>query len=209
MESCNRLPEEITVDIVVAVDSSTDRTEEIAQQMLHGCGSVVCTRAGIVGWARALAARIALDRYDGERRRCWLANTDADSSVPASWLSEQLALAATNVEAIAGTVDVDSFDEHDSFVRLRFRDTYLIRRDGSHPHVHGANLGVRADAYLRAGGWRNIATAEDHDLWRRLADVGAERRSVSQIRVLTSGRRRGRAPHGFADTLAAHNGTPA
>ena len=53
-----------------------------------------------------------------------------------------------------------------------FRETYEIRPDGSHPHVHGANLGVRADAYLRAGGWADLRTAEDHDLWRRLLGSG-------------------------------------
>jgi cellulose synthase/poly-beta-1,6-N-acetylglucosamine synthase-like glycosyltransferase len=206
MEACAPLPTETTVDIVVAVDSSTDRTQEIAERMLSGCGAVVSTKAGIVGWTRALAARIALDRYGGQRRRCWLANTDADSCVPAGWLSEQLALAANNVEAVAGTVEVDSFDGHNASVPQRFRETYLVRRDGSHSHVHGANFGVRADAYLRAGGWRKIATAEDHDLWNRLAEVGARRQSVSQISVLTSGRRVGRAPNGFAGALSAHNG---
>jgi glycosyltransferase involved in cell wall biosynthesis len=195
----------MTVDIVVVVDNSTDRTREIAQRVIYGHGVVVCTQAGIVGRARALAARIALERYGGPRYSCWLANTDADTSVPASWLSEQLILASEDIEAIAGTVDVDSFEEHDHGVERGFRRTYLFHHDGSHPHVHGANLGVRADAYLRAGGWSDISTAEDHDLWNRLARVGARRMSVSRIKVITSGRRIGRAPYGFADALAAHN----
>jgi glycosyltransferase involved in cell wall biosynthesis len=195
----------VTVDIVVAVDRSTDRTLEIAQKVIDGYGVVVCTEAGIVGQARALAARIALERYGGPRYSCWLANTDADSTVPSSWLAEQLHLASDNVEAIAGTVDVDTFDEHGPGVERRFRQTYVIGQDGSHSHVHGANFGVRADAYLRAGGWGGLATAEDHDLWNRLARVGARRVSVARIKVITSGRRLGRAPHGFADALAAHN----
>ncbi len=198
-----------SVDIVVAVDSSTDRTWNIAQQMVQGDGMVVRTQAGAVGSARALAAEVALQRYRGPRKRCWLANTDADCSVPATWLSEQLALAAENVEAVAGTVDVDTFEGHAAFVQQRFRETYLIRPDGSHPHVHGANLGVRADVYLRAGGWNKLPTAEDHDLWNRLSAMGIRQASVSQIRVITSGRRIGRAPHGFADALAAHNGVSA
>jgi hypothetical protein len=102
-------------------------------------------------------------------------------------------------------VDVDNFDEHEPEVAERFRRSYLIGTDGTHPHVHGANLGVRADAYCCAGGWRDLRTAEDHDLWRRLIDVGAAIASTARIEVITSGRRQGRAPHGFADALAAHN----
>jgi hypothetical protein len=114
-----------------------------------------------------------------------------------------------NFEAVAGTVDVDTFEEHGPMVEARFRASYLVRPDGSHPHVHGANLGFRADAYLDAGGWRDLGTGEDHDLWTRLARIGARRVSTSRTEVLTSGRRVGRAPHGFAEALAAHNETAA
>src|ERR1035438_132616 len=88
----------------------------------------------------------------------------------------------------------------------RFRLTYLIHSDGTHPHVHGANIGIRADAYLESGGWRHLMTAEDHDLWQRLHRGNHRRRSDASLRVVTSGRRIGRAPHGFANALAAHNG---
>ncbi|HEX4426603.1 MAG TPA: glycosyltransferase [Terriglobales bacterium] len=199
------LPSEVTADIVIAVDRSSDRTLEIARRMIHGRGVVITTQSGIVGRARGLAARTALGRYRGALSRCWLANTDADSSVPADWMTDHLTLASENIDAIAGTVDVDSFEEHSGVVAERFRSSYVVRPDGSHSHVHGANLGVRADAYLRAGGWKSIATAEDHDLWNRLEKTGANRISISRLQVLTSGRRVGRAPHGFADTLAAHN----
>lgn len=199
------LPSSTTFDLVVAVDSSTDHTWEIAANEVEGLGAVVCTDAGAVGRARAAATDVALQRYRGPYDSCWLANTDADCIVPPDWLNEQLALAAKNVDAIAGTVAVDSFEDHLAIVRERFRATYLIRPDGSHAHVHGANLGFRADSYLRAGGWRDLSTGEDHDLWDRLSRAGARKVSVSRLQVLTSGRRIGRAPHGFAEALAAHN----
>ncbi len=205
----SRLPASVTCDIAVAVDCSTDRTLQIASRMLQGSGIVVCTDAGAVGHARALAAEAALARYSSRYgaywNHCWLANTDADCCVPETWLKDQLALAARNIEAVAGTIDVDTFSEHAAHVAERFRATYLLSPDGTHGHVHGANLGVRADAYLRAGGWSPLATAEDHDLWRRLSSVATRRLSLSRLRVSTSGRRTGRAPHGFADALAAHN----
>jgi len=205
LASLAQLTAGVTADVVIAVDRSSDRTLEIAKRMVHGRGIVISTQGGIVGRARAIAARTALGRYRGKLSRCWLANTDADTSVPANWMTDHLNLASENVEAIAGTVDVDSFEEHSSVVAERFRSSYVMRPDGSHSHVHGANLGVRADAYLRAGGWKSIRTAEDHDLWNRLEKTGANRVSISRLRVLTSGRRVGRVPHGFADTLAAHN----
>lgn len=198
-----------TCDIVVAVDSSADRTGEIAEQMLHGLDSAVYCEVGIVGYARALAADAALQLRGGCGARHWLANTDADGVVPPDWLVQQLRFAKLGYHAVAGTINVDSFVEHEPRVRSRFQETYLLGEDGSHTHVHGANLGVRADAYRKAGGWRSLATAEDHDLWSRLRATGARTLSTNRTRILTSGRRVGRAPDGFADALAAHNETAA
>ena len=205
LRACLRLPPTITYDIIVAVDSSTDKTRELAEQILNGHGTVVSTDAGCVGQARIDAANAALQRYTGSAQHCWIANTDADCIVPDDWLLDQIELAESGFSAIAGVVDVDSYADHAPGVEYLFRTTYIIHPDGTHPHVHGANLGMRADAYLRAGGWAGLATAEDHDLWRRLYEVGTRRASVARLSVITSGRRIGRAPHGFADALAAHN----
>jgi cellulose synthase/poly-beta-1,6-N-acetylglucosamine synthase-like glycosyltransferase len=199
------LPEGVTADVVLVADSCTDETPRIAREMLGETGVMLCCEYGRVGEARELAATVALRRYDGELSRCWLANTDADCSVPESWLLHQLFLAMQGVEAVAGVVSVDSFGEHEPGVAERFRETYVIHSDGSHPHVHGANLGVRADVYEQAGGWKRLETAEDHDLWNRLKHEGRVCWSLATISVETSGRRVGRAPLGFAGALAAHN----
>jgi len=205
LRACALLPFNMTYDIIVAVDSSTDNTRDIAERILDGHGAVVNTDAGCVGQARIHAAETALLRYGGAAENCWIANTDADCIVPENWLVDQIALAASGVDAVAGIVDVDSFAEHSSGVEYLFRTSYVIHADGSHPHVHGANLGIRADAYLKAGGWAGLATAEDHDLWQRLQEAGTRRASVARLSVTTSGRRVGRAPHGFAGALASHN----
>jgi hypothetical protein len=91
-------------------------------------------------------------------------------------------------------------------VQERFRGSYHIHADGTHPHVHGANMGVRADASLKAGGWLALETAEDHDLWHRLRHSGHCALSAAKLQVTTSGRKTGRAPHGFAEALATHGG---
>ena len=205
LDACGRLPQEITWDVVVAVDASTDRTLEIAEKILSGKGEVVVTDAGIVGRARAAAAHCALSRYAGVLSLCWLAHTDADCIVPEDWLVKQLLLAEDGIEAVAGIISVDTFCEHGPEVEERFHNSYLVDPDGRHSHVHGANLGIRADAYSRVGGWANLATAEDHDLWNRLMEKVSSRVSTAALRVTTSGRRIGRAPHGFAGALAAHN----
>ena len=205
LRAIEQLPASVTADVVVVVDSSDDRTHELASYLLRGRGLVQRTDVGSVGEARALAVELALERYNGPPKHCWLANTDADCCVPESWLLDQLLLASQGVEVVAGIVDVDSFEEHELVVAERFRATYILHPDGTHPHVHGANLGVRADAYLRAGGWGPLVTAEDHDLWNRLYSTGCSRLSATDVKVTTSGRRVGRAPLGFAGALAAHN----
>jgi cellulose synthase/poly-beta-1,6-N-acetylglucosamine synthase-like glycosyltransferase len=200
------LPSHITSDLVVVIDRSTDDTFDIARAIVQDSGIVVESEAGCVGTARALGVRVALERYAGESRHCWLANTDADCEVPATWRQDQLVYANAGIAAVAGIIDVDSFIDHETFVPERFHHSYRINADGTHPHIHGANLGVRADAYLQSGGWQDLSTAEDHDLWRRLHERKHQRISDARLCVLTSGRRVGRAPFGFADALAAHNG---
>jgi glycosyltransferase involved in cell wall biosynthesis len=158
------LPSHITSDLIVVTDQSTDDTFGIAQEIVQETGIVVEIDAGCVGAARALGVQLALERYEGSRKLCWLANTDADCEVPVTWLQDQVEYANAGVAAVAGIIDVDSFIEHDSSVPKRFRLSYLVHSDGTHPHVHGANFGVRADAYLQAGGWQDLSTAEDHDL---------------------------------------------
>jgi len=205
LASLSALPGNTTAHIIVVADSCTDHTPQIAAEMLRGRGTVLNAEVGAAGAARALAAQCALGRSCGPLRRRWLANTDADCIVPPTWLADQITRARQGIEAIAGTVGVDDFAEHGPEVEARFRASYFIAPDGSHPHIHGANLGLRADVYLRAGGWANLETAEDHDLWNRLVRARTVTYSTSRIEVLTSGRRVGRAPHGFAGALAADN----
>jgi glycosyltransferase involved in cell wall biosynthesis len=207
IRAIDTLPVTTTATIVLVSDCSTDRTAEIGYSLIGDHGTVLHTGSGTVGTARALAASFAISKTTAPLSKFWLANTDADCIVPPSWLSEQIDFAASGIEAVAGVISVDSFEEHGSEVPARFHSSYLVRADGTHPHVHGANLGVRADRYLEVGGWADLRTAEDHDLWGRRRRIGVRLRSCAQLQVVTSGRRVGRAPCGFADALAAHNNT--
>ena len=191
--------------MVLVADRCTDRTREFARYAL-GCGSrprgeVLLSTAGSPGTARRLGAAAVMHHFQTrDPRRLWLANTDADTHVPLDWISTHLEHADANAGAVAGIVELDTRGLR-ADVRELYRSTYELAPDGTHTHVHGANLGVRADAYLDAGGWSDVTVAEDHCLWGRLQGRGWRVRSPSASVVLTSGRLQGRAKGGFADTL--------
>jgi len=178
-----------TVRIVVVLDSCTDRSEAIA------CAAgveIMTVAARNVGVARAAGAALLLAA--GAR---WLAFTDADSRVSPDWLAVQLSL---GVEAVCGSICVDDWDAHPPAVREVFGRLYRDR-DG-HRHVHGANLGVCASAYRRAGGFPPLACREDVVLVERLIAIGAHIAWSAAPRVVTSARVAARVQGGFGDTLA-------
>lgn len=190
--------------IVVVADGCHDDTATIATRRLEGRGEICVTDGRAVGAARRAGAEAVLEhftRVGTPLMSIWLMSTDADTTVPADWIAAHLRAASAGARGVAGTVTVASFDEHPPHVADLYRRQYTVRADGRHAHLHGANLGVRADAYLEAGGWRPLATAEDRDLWDRLRRTGHPLISSIEVAVTTSGRRTGRAPDGFADFL--------
>lgn len=193
--------------IVIVADSCTDRTVESARMAVGGFGEVIECNVHSAGSARRLGVATVLNHFGGiSPSHIWLANTDADSHVPANWLHTHLEFAKSGETALAGIVELEPNpnDEAQGQAHELFRKTYRLAEDGSHSHVHGANLGVRADAYLDVGGWSHAALAEDHCLWGRLKLAGWKLRSSVRSVVTTSARLRGRACGGFADTLHAH-----
>lgn len=184
--------------VVVACDRCRDGTAERARRALGSRGVVVEGAWSTVGEVRAAATAVALAHLARPPRRVWLANTDADTTVADGWLAEQLRLARAGWAVVTGTVHL-----HDASPGLarRFAAGYTTYADGTHPHVHGANLGVRADAYLAAGGWPRLGLAEDHALVEELRRQGEPVASSTAVRVHTSARLAGRAANGFAATL--------
>ncbi|MFM0593429.1 MULTISPECIES: glycosyltransferase [Paraburkholderia] len=179
-----------TVRIVVVLDACDDFSGAIARA--YGVETLTL-KARNVGIARATGADFLL--ADGAR---WLAFTDADSRVSAGWLVAQLSLDA---DAVCGSIAVDDWTSHPLSVREYFRKTY-VDADG-HRHIHGANLGVSADAYRRAGGFPPLTCSEDVALVDRLIATGARIAWSAAPRVITSARAVARARGGFGDTLAA------
>ena len=98
---------------------------------------------------------------------------------------------------VVGTVSVDW--QEDSATTQRRYDLLYGNRESMHGHVHGANLGVRADTYWRVGGFRPLQVGEDVDLVDRLVSAGAPLAWDTRHAVLTSDRRDCRARGGFGD----------
>jgi glycosyltransferase involved in cell wall biosynthesis len=189
----------VPVSICVVADACADQTAETAR--LAGV-TVIEVGERCVGAARSAGLNHLLGTLPGVTADAiWLATTDADSRVPAHWLSRQLAYAEEGWDAVVGTVTVADWTGHPPHLPGVFAAHYG-HADGSHRHVHGANLGMRASAYLTAGGFRALPTGEDHDLLAALSATGAKALRASDIAVETSSRRGGRAPGGFSDLLA-------
>jgi hypothetical protein len=182
----------------VVADTCGDRTAAVAR---HGGATVVTIGARSVGAARAAGVREVLRRTAHlDPADVWLATTDADSLVPARWLREHARQGDRGWDALAGTVRVADWTGRRASLRSLFRERYGAGR-GRHSHVHGANLGFRASAYLRAGGFPEVPTAEDHALIAALTANGSRVRRTRALAVTTSARREARAPHGFSHYL--------
>lgn len=194
-----RVVDRIPVHLVVAADACRDATASVARR---AGAAVVTIGARSVGAARAAGVREVLRRTAHlDPADVWLATTDADTLVPASWLSQHVGYGDQGWDAVAGTVWVTDWSGYRSEVPVLFRERYGPST-GPHAHVHGANLGCRAAAYLRAGGFPGVPTAEDHALITALTATGSRIRHTGALTVITSARRDSRAPHGFGEYLA-------
>lgn len=176
------------VEIVVVLDACTDRSAAIAAR--HRA-QIVTLDAHCVGAARALGASLALDY--GAR---WIAFSDADTIVPANWLSAQLDQYA---DATCGQVCIDDWSGHPVGVRERF----LARYSTETRHVHGANLGISADAYEIAGGFPPLRYGEDTALISSLVERRGKVCWAGAARVVTSARWQTTIENGFASFLAS------
>lgn len=194
---------DVTVEVVVVLDACTDGTADVVGR--HGGVRVVAVDAARVGAARQAGIRKVTE---GARRRegridpaaHWVANTDADSVVPPSWLLDQLALAEAGSDVVVGVAEPDP-TELGADVLALWHGRH--RHVEGHDHVHGANLGFRLSTYLAAGGFEALPVHEDVRLVDRMRAQGARTVATARVRVRTSARTTGRAPQGFAAYLDA------
>jgi glycosyltransferase involved in cell wall biosynthesis len=191
-----RVAADVAVQVVIALDACSDGSAAVvaARPWIES----VTIAAASVGAARRAGVEAVLARTLAvPRELLWLATTDADSIVPADWLERQLGFATAGWEVVVGTVEVDDFSAHAVEVATRWHRSYRPVTD--HGHVHGANLGCTAAAYVDAGGWSAIDCGEDVALVAALAHRRMLRTPL--LPVITSGRDDPRAMGGFGDHL--------
>ncbi|CAN5713038.1 glycosyltransferase [soil metagenome] len=186
----------VPVSVVVVLDSCTDGSERLAGKFgadVH----FVTVDAGNVGAARAAGFSYAASLC-GKGERTWYAATDADTRVDTDWLVRQI---DGDTDMVLGVVRIADSRRVPVTVLRRYLRGYKKGTDGEHPHVHGANMGFRADAYWSVGGFRALATGEDVELVERFEAAGYRIRRDPKLSVATSARSQGRAPGGFAAHL--------
>jgi glycosyltransferase involved in cell wall biosynthesis len=188
------------VATIVVLDSCDDGSERLAGEFgpdVHfvsvDAGNVGAARAAGFEYAKSLCGHV-------ESKDTWYATTDADSMVDADWLTRMVNAARDDIDMVLGVVRVPNWRNFSPAVVRRYLRAY--RSTGpEHDHVHGANMGFRADAYWHVGGFRALATGEDVELVGRFEAAGLAIHRDRRLSVATSDRREGRAPGGFAQHL--------
>lgn len=189
----------VIVDVIVTLDGCRDGTAAVVAGFQRVVSTAVDAKS--VGVARATGADVALQRVDGstDPSAVLLASTDADSSVPRDWLAHLISRADAGADLVLGTVRPGAGLPPE--LRRRWRSGHRLQ-DG-HPHVHGANLAIRASTLTAAGGWGQMGSGEDVDLATRVEVLGATICRTGGGAVQTSARPTGRAPQGFSSYLRA------
>lgn len=193
----------VPVLTVVVLDATDDGSEQLVGRYgpdVH----FVTVEAGNVGAARAAGFEYARSTcHDDDPASTWYATTDADSVVPADWL---LRMADTDADMVLGVVRVPTWRNQPAHVVHRYLRAYHSK-GREHNHIHGANMGFRADAYWGVGGFRALPTGEDVELVDRFEAANLRIRRDATLSVATSDRRDGRAPGGFAHHLRELSGS--
>lgn len=145
--------------------------------------------------------------------------TDADTVVPETWIADNLTELENGADCVCGMAiirhETDSvhrprlaFDDMRERLLLSLQDEIAALVDPDpydpwprHQQHSGASIAVAAPMLRRAGGAPRVATGEDRALVARLAQYDARIRHAPHIQVTVSGRLKGRAAGGMAETI--------
>lgn len=199
VEALHTVRPDVPVVIAVALDGCTDGSEDVAARAgvhtitLDGVGVGITRDAAIIhGLSLVISPEDTLSEHN-----IWLACTDADSFVPTTWLIRQLMWAESGMDLVIGTVEPHGPIE--PAVLALWHSQHLLAE--GHSHVHGANLGMRADRWRAAGGFGRHTVGEDVALAARAQANNDRWVATDTTRVATSTRLQSRAEGGFADYL--------
>jgi peptidoglycan/xylan/chitin deacetylase (PgdA/CDA1 family) len=170
------------MEIIVVDNQCTDGTVRIAK----GWG-VRVVREERKGYVYALMC--GFEHASGEI----LITTDADTFVPQNWVSTLVRAFDQDAQVVAMGGMVEFYDANwqgNLFARCVLPIALAYERlCFDYPHLWGANMAVRREAFLRAGGWTGRFNLQaDTDLSRRLARIGKVI-MIKSLKVSTSARR--------------------
>ena len=185
----------IRLVVAVALDGCTDGSARVVGDW--DAATVVLPGRG-VGAARDAAIQRGLSalRMPPEEAT-WVACTDADTVVPSRWLVRHVMWAERGADLVVGTAEPVGVARGEALAAWHARHQLVE----GHTHVHGANLGVRADRWRQVGGFGRRTVGEDVDLVERVRSHTGRWVATDTTRVLTSGRPRSRVDGGFAHYL--------
>ena len=206
VDALHRVRPDINVVTVVGLDGCTDRSAAVAARA--GVHTVTLNGVG-VGTTRDAAITHGLSLVSSlpdtlSEHHIWVACTDADSLVPITWLIRQLMWAESGMDLVIGTVEPDG--PIDPAVLAAWHSHHRLVE--GHTHVHGANLGMRANTWRAAGGFGPRTVDEDVALAARVQANGNRWVATDTTRVATSARLHGQAKGGFADYLSVLSESP-
>src|SRR5271169_6552213 len=233
LDRLGRLIPPTLIRVVVFANNCTDRSASLARKLGGGLPldvRVVEARLPPAAAHAGNARRAAMDIAEawlverGERDGVIL-TTDADSQVAPNWIAENLAAFEAGAEAVLGRIDLDGEGKflpdalhrrgelEDTYERLLTELSWLLDPLEHNPWPHhatisGASLGITRTAYCRIGRLPRVTLGEDKALVALLSRQDARIRYCPTAHVITSGRTKGRAPGGVADTLAIRSREP-
>ena len=170
------------VEIIVVDNRSADNTAGVARSL--GARVVREERKGYI-----YALMCGFENATGEI----LITTDADTIVPPNWISTLIQTFERDSRVVAAGTMVEFFDANwkgKFFARCILPIALAYDRlCFSYPHLWGASMAVRRDAFLQAGGWTGKFNLHaDADLSRRMAKIGKVV-MIKHLKVSTSARR--------------------
>jgi hypothetical protein len=99
----------------------------------------------------------------------------------------------------SGRVTVEDWSHHQPHTERQWNATY----EKEFAPIHGASLGFNAQAYVEVGGFAAFCTGEYRALYEAIVARGGRAFADDEVKVITSGRKRGRAPFGFSGALTS------
>jgi cellulose synthase/poly-beta-1,6-N-acetylglucosamine synthase-like glycosyltransferase len=216
------LPVGTQYSVHVLANNCRDGTAEIVRDHFGACDWLriheVTSTAGDAhaGWARRMALDYAAE--DLVAPEDLIFTSDADTVVAPDWGGKTLRYFEESFDAVAGIARIrgSEWNQLTPGQRRRFRQltkykallSYL-RRDRAQPgdpwpnhdYEGGASIALTFDMYRKIGGCPALPCGEDRALFEAVRAAGGRVRHALDVRVFTSGRRRGRAKGGAADTI--------